>query len=214
MMNKLKKIIRWLGLAPLAMNVRIKASQCLEFTKWRKAKNLKTIWLELGSGPKKGQNGWITIDFYGADLTHDLRNGIPFLSDSVDRIYTSHMLEHIPYRELVIFLNECYRVLKNGGQLSVCVPNAGYYIGAYAKGRYFKEANKGYGPAVVDTGSLLDQVNYIAYMNQLHKYMFDEENLVNTLKKVPFASVNLRGFDESIDLECRDFESIYAVAIK
>ena len=76
------------------------------------------------------------------------------------------------------------------------------------------ESNKGYQPAVTDTGSLLDQVNYIAYMNQLHKYMFDEENLVNTLKKAPFTSVELRGFDECLDLRCRAFESIYAVAIK
>lgn len=213
-MNKIKKIIRLVGLLPLAMEVRIRISRCLDFAKWRKAKNLKTIWLELGSGPKKGKNGWITIDLAGADLSHDLRNGIPFLSDSVDRIYTSHMLEHIPYAELVIFLNECYRVLKDGGELSVCVPNAGNYIGAYAKGLYFGEKNKGYEPALVDTGSLLDQVNYIAYMDQLHKYMFDEENLVNTLRKAPFSSVGLRKFDETLDLKSRDFESIYAVAIK
>ena len=213
-MSNLKKIIRTLGLAPLAIDVRFRASRCLDFAKWYKAKNLKTIWLELGSGPKKGQNGWITIDLVGADLSHDLRNGIPFLSNTVDRIYTSHMLEHIPYRELLIFLNECYRVLKDGGELSVSVPNAGCYLRAYSNGLYFKEASKGYEPAVVDTGSLIDQVNYIAYMNQLHKYMFDEENLVNTLKKVPFSSVDLRSFDGSLDLECRDCESIYAVAIK
>lgn len=172
------------------------------------------IWLDLGSGPRKGENGWITVDLCGSDIIHDLRNGIPYATGSVDRIYSSHMLEHIPYQDLLIFLGECYRVLKKGGQLSVCVPNAGYYIGAYSGGLYFRQANKGYGPAIVDTGSLLDQVNYIAYMNQLHKYMFDEENLVNTLKKVPFSSVALRSFDGSLDLEGRDFESIYALAIK
>ena len=133
---------------------------------------------QIGPEQKNGQNGWITIDLVGADLSYDLRNGIPFLSDSVDRIYTSHMLEHIPYRELVIFLNECHRVLKDGGELSVCVPNTGYYMKAYSKGLYFKETGKGYGPAVVDTGSMVDQVNYIAYMNKMHNYMFDEENLV------------------------------------
>jgi hypothetical protein len=66
----------------------------------------------------------------------------------------------------------------------------------------------------VDTGSLLDQVNYIAYMDGHHSYMFDRENLVNTLKKAPFHEVSLRAFDEALDLKKRDFESIYAIAIK
>ena len=114
----------------------------------------------------------------------------------------------------MVFLDECYRVLKKGGELSVCVPDAGRYLKAYAERRYFREPNKGHQPVITDTGSFLDQINYIAYMNQLHKYMFDEENLVNTLKKAPFTSVELRGFDGSLDPKSRDFESIYAVAIK
>lgn len=210
----LKKLIYWFGLAPLAMHARFMAARCLSYTKWRTARKSRKIWLELGSGAKKGQNGWITIDMTGADISHDLRNGIPFPSDSVDQIYTSHMFEHIPFRDLLVILDECYRVLKKGGELSVSVPDAGRYIVAYAEGRYFNRANKGYQPAVTCTGSLLDQVNYIAYMNQLHKYMFDEENLVNTLKKAPFSSVGLREFDECLDLKSRDFESIYALAIK
>jgi len=213
MKSALKKMMHWLGLIPLAMNVRFMAVRCFSYAKWRTTRKMKTIWLELGSGAKRGQNGWITIDFTGADICHDLRNGIPFPSDSVDRIYTSHMLEHISYRDLLVFLDECYRVLKKGGSFSVCVPDAGRYISAYAERSHFRESNSMYQPAVVDTGSFLDQVNYIAFMNQLHKYMFDEENLVNTLKKT-FVSVELRGFDDCIDLKSRDFESIYAVAIK
>jgi predicted SAM-dependent methyltransferase len=214
MKSALKKIALWFGLRPLAMHTRFMAARCLSYLKWRTARKSRRIWLELGSGAKKGQNGWITIDLTGADISHDLRNGIPFPSDSVDRIYTSHMLEHIPYRDLLVFLDECYRVLKKDGELSVCVPDAGRYIGAYVEKRYFIELNEGYQPAVADTGSFLDQINYIAYMNQLHKYMFDEENLVNTLKKIPSSSVELREFDDLLDLKSRDFESIYAVAIK
>jgi len=124
------------------------------------------------------------------------------------------MFEHIPFKNLVPFIHECHRVLKHGGELSVCVPNAGYYIKAYVENRLFKEKNEGYAPAIVDTGSYLDQVNYIAYMNGLHHYMFDEENLINTIKKAPFKSVLSRSFDPEIDLESRDYESVYASAIK
>ena len=68
--------------------------------------------------------------------------------------------------------------------------------------------------AIVNTGSLMDQVNYEAYMNGEHCYMFDKENLVNTLKKGGFEKANLRSFDESLDMKERDYESIYALAQK
>ena len=44
--------------------------------------------------------------------------------------------------------------------------------------------------------------------------MFDEENLINTLKLSPFKSVVLRSFDISIDKQKRKKESIYASAFK
>jgi predicted SAM-dependent methyltransferase len=163
---------------------------------------------------EKGVGGWTTVDLGGADIFHDLRNGIPLPGSSVDRIYTSHLFEHIPFKDLVLFINECYRVLKLGGELSVCVPNAGNYINAYIEKRHFRERGKGYAPAIVDTGSYIDQVNYIAYMDGQHHYLFDEENLINTIKTSPFKFVALRKFDPDIDLESRDYESIYASAIK
>lgn len=186
----------------------------LSINKWRALSNSHLVLLELGSGAKKGVNGWTTVDLNGADIIHDLRNGIPLPESSVDKIYTSHMFEHIPYNNLVPFINECYRVLKPGGELSVSVPNAGLYIKAYYERRTFREKGKDYIPAIVDTGSFLDQVNYIAYMDGLHHYMFDEENLINTIKKAPFKSVTSRKFDADIDLEARNYESIYASAIK
>ena len=71
-----------------------------------------------------------------------------------------------------------------------------------------------YQPALIKTGSWIDQLNYIAYLDGLHHYMFDEENLVNTLKLAPFTKVNLRTFDDRLDKSRRDFTSIYALAIK
>ena len=67
---------------------------------------------------------------------------------------------------------------------------------------------------MVNTGSFLDQVNYIAYMGGQYCYLFDEENLLNSLKMAGFYSAQLRSFDRSIDDIERDFESIYAEAIK
>ena len=184
------------------------------FYKWKTLTSKNEVFLELGSGQKKSKNGWVTVDMYGADINHDLRKGIPLPNNTVNKIHTSHMLEHIPYKQLKIFINECYRVLKEGGELSVCVPNARLYIDSYIQKKSFRKEENMYQPALIKTGSWIDQLNYIAYLDELHHYMFDEENLVNTLKLAPFAKVNLRTFDASLDKSRRDFTSIYASAIK
>ena len=124
------------------------------------------------------------------------------------------MCEHLPFKELEKFIAECYRVLKDGGELSVCVPNARIYIDCYLKNKDFKSEEEMFEPAIIKTGSSIDQLNYIAYLNGLHHYMFDEENLINTLKLSPFKSVVLRSFDISIDKQKRKKESIYASAFK
>ena len=181
--------------------------------KWPKLASQSEIMLELGSGPKKGTNGWTTVDLSGADINWDLRKGIPLKNNSVAKIYSSHLLEHIPYKELIAFLKECKRVLRTDGEFSVCVPNAGLTIREYADGSEVKIPEM---PdwAAVSTGSRIDVLNYNAYMGGEHCYMFDEQNLVNTLTTAGFSQAHLREFEASFDLDSRRAGSIYAVAYK
>jgi SAM-dependent methyltransferase len=174
------------------------------------------IRIDIGSGARSGSNGWITIDqSLKSDLPWDLRLGIPFPSGTVSAIYTSHLFEHIPFRDLKALLAECYRVLKPSGVLSVAVPNSRLYIQSYLNGRDFLATSPCiWKPALCPTGSLIDQINYIAYMDGEHKYMFDEENLINILRSYGFQNVSLRLFDPKLDHSWRDYESIYAVAIR
>ncbi|MDA7462928.1 methyltransferase domain-containing protein [Candidatus Pelagibacter ubique] len=183
--------------------------------KWMALSKKSEIKLELGSGSKKGLNGWTTVDMNGgSDISWDLKKGIPLQDNNVKTIYSSHLLEHIPFHELIIFLKECRRVMIAGGEFSVCVPNFRCYVDAYVNNKFFLEKDRCWPPAIIDTGSKIDQLNYMAYMTDEHKYMFDEENLINTLYKAGFANVKLRDFDESLDSLDRDFESIYALATK
>ena len=210
----LKKILIFFRLINISRKIFFLLLQLASYPKWIALKKSENILLEIGSGNKKGKNGWVTIDLHGADIIHDLKKGIPLPEASVDEIYASHVLEHISFKDLIVLLEEIYRLLKQNGKFSVCVPDASLYIRSYVNKQKFLPEGEFYQPAVVDTGSLMDQINYIAYMDQQHKYLFDKQNLVNTLKKIPFKKVELRTFDESIDIKSRDFESIYAIAIK
>ena len=45
----------------------------LSIPAWHRLKRSKAIKLDLGSGAKRGSNGWTTVDITGADISHDLR---------------------------------------------------------------------------------------------------------------------------------------------
>ena len=44
--------------------------------------------------------------------------------------------------------------------------------------------------------------------------MFDEQNLTSMIKMCGFKDVSLRNFEENVDLQERDYESIYALGVK
>lgn len=174
----------------------------------------ESIKLELGAGNRKMQ-GWTSVDLHGnCSLSLDLTKPIPFPDNSVSMIYSSHLLEHFEYSELIKLLAECLRILKPGGSFSACIPNARIYLNAYHDANSFDPAAYcRYEPAY-NFNSPIDYVNYMAYMAGHHKYMFDEENIIAILNKVGFRNAKLRGIDKALDLEVRDFQSIYISADK
>lgn len=170
--------------------------------------------IELGSPCRR--SGFYTIDRgTGADLTLDLRGGIPFPDNSVDLVYSSHLLEHFGYNDLIKLLKEVYRVLKPGGEFKVVVPDASIFVRGYLDPAHFDtEKYIGHGNPYFSFHGAIDYINYIAYMGGEHKFMFDAENLLNILQSVGFEGARLREFDPMMDIEIRKHESIHVVAHK
>ncbi|MFQ6539516.1 MULTISPECIES: class I SAM-dependent methyltransferase [Aphanothece] len=203
-----KKIAKTLYLSIKSVQTRIKVVFIL--------RNEAPLRLEIGAGSKRGAGDWITLDrTLGCDLTWDLRASVPFPNNSLDSIYSSHVLEHIPFEDLCRLLRKCHAALKPGGDFSVCVPNARRYMQAYLAGKNLLEDEKVYTPGLSKTGSLIDQVNYIAYMGRgEHAYMFDEENLINIMRNAGFRRCRLRDFQPGLDMQSRRVGSIYAIGYK
>jgi len=83
------------------------------------------LMLNLGCGDRYA-SGWKNLDFVpiGSDVQcHNLLEELPFADNSVDVVYNSHVLEHFSPSQASIFLNNCYRKLKQGGIFRIVVPD-------------------------------------------------------------------------------------------
>jgi len=80
------------------------------FSKLSKLSNIK---LNLGSGPIHGTDGWINIDIYGSDINWNLLNPIPLPENSVQVIYSSHLLEHLEFNARKNLLTDCLYQMGN-----------------------------------------------------------------------------------------------------
>ncbi|MEQ8556267.1 MAG: methyltransferase domain-containing protein [Cyclobacteriaceae bacterium] len=85
----------------------------------------KLKYLNVGCG-KRFHKDWLNIDVLPADpgVIHcDVTKGLPVDSNSLDVVYHSHVLEHIPKAKAKAFIEECYRVLKPKGIIRIAVPD-------------------------------------------------------------------------------------------
>lgn len=82
--------------------------------------------LDMGCGPRK-KEGFLGVDQYameGVDVV--LNIGVdpwPWEDGTVEEINASHFLEHLTARQRVHFMNEAFRVLKDGGKAVIATPH-------------------------------------------------------------------------------------------
>lgn len=88
------------------------------------ASNGAPLKLNLGSGPSK-MPGFTSVDhtqFGEVDVVTDLNERWPWADSSVDEAHASHVLEHFGSMERIHFVNELFRVLKNGAKCTIICP--------------------------------------------------------------------------------------------
>lgn len=81
--------------------------------------------LDIGCGQvlKPGFSGVDVVPFPHVQHVCDVTQGLPFPSDTVEEIYSSHFLEHLAEASVLPFLRECHRVLRPRAILDLCVPD-------------------------------------------------------------------------------------------
>lgn len=67
-------------------------------------------------------NGYINSQIQ-SDIPIDICKKLPFPSNSVDLIFSCHVVEHIHFKEFCFFLKESLRVLRKGGVMIITTPS-------------------------------------------------------------------------------------------
>jgi predicted SAM-dependent methyltransferase len=91
--------------------------------------------LHIGCGSVRLE-GWINIDnnnqSQSVDIVWDISDRLPFLENSsCSLIYNEHFLEHLSVEQGIVFLKECYRILKTNGTLRIAMPSLEYTVDKY-----------------------------------------------------------------------------------
>ena len=141
----------------------------------------------------------------------DVSKGIHYSDGTVDKIYSSHLLEHIPRDKGVAFIKECYRILKPDGVMRLVVPDLLFHAEQYVavtRALVSKEEL----PNNRSTHDTFLNTIYGAYLNKRrygaeHYYMYDLPTLVSILKNSGFENIKKCEFKEGADEELASFDS-------
>ncbi len=151
----------------------------------------------------------------------DATKRLPLPDNSVEVLYSSHMIEHLDREEMNRFLSEVMRVLKPGGIVRLAFPDIHWQVAQYQEHRdadRFVEYSLMTQPR---PRSLSERLHYIVVGSRHHLWMYDGESLSRLLNQrgfinaLPMPKGQTKITDPGpLDLNERSHESGYAEAEK
>lgn len=164
---------------------------------------MKKLHLGCGSNYLKG---WINVDLDAAcaDVHADLRDPLSHDDASVDFIFNEHFIEHLTRQEGILFLKECYRVLRPGGIIRLSTPDLRWLIAQYIAGKLDEWLNVSWVPR-----SACQMMNEGMRLWG-HQFLYDLPELAEVLYGSGFTEIvgvahRASNHPELVDLECRPF---------
>lgn len=137
----------------------------------------------------------------------NVADNIPVKNESIDAIYSSHLLEHLEKDIAIKLLEESYRVLKKKGIIRISIPDLDIAS---------KLLNTD------DNEKILKKFFY-TFENgnefSRHRFMYNFTSIKKILLKCGYSQVNRCSFkkgmlEEAFDLDNREEESLFLEAIK
>ena len=151
----------------------------------------------------------------------DAKKGLPVASESLEVIYSSHMLEHLDCDEAAEFLRGVYRALRPGGILRIAVPDLRRMIEAYLIDRDADHFFQSLNIRAHSIRTLKQRVRFLFTGDRDHRWMYDHASLVRLLLRSGFIEAQVMPPGKTIisdpaplNLSERVEESLYVEALK
>ena len=168
--------------------------------------------LQIGSGHNL-LAGWLNTTLYPfapGTVFLDASRPFPLPSDSLDYVFSEHVIEHLEFDEAALMLSECFRALKSGGRIRLATPDLKQIIAVYthpdAEGQQayirwimdrFRPKVGEYNPAHV--------INH-SFHGWRHKFIYDQATLTGALERAGFRSIERLDPGASADEHLRGIE--------
>jgi predicted SAM-dependent methyltransferase len=146
--------------------------------------------LNLGCGSQLLE-GYLNCDLYNplAELKCDAKK-LPFDDNSIEEIYSFHLIEHFDFHEAFVVLKEWYRVLQEGGKLYIETPDLLGTCKRFINSEYNDQVN------------LYGQLFAIPWVpGEIHKFLYTETQLIWTLETCGFKNLKVHPALRWIGLE-------------
>jgi predicted SAM-dependent methyltransferase len=145
-------------------------------------------------------DGWLNGDLIAGDIYLDATKRLPFPDNTFNFLFAEQFIEHLSWKDGKLFFQECHRVLRPGGVIRLSTPDLERLIQVYydenpyvtlaqAMERHRRKHN-----AVLSTAC-----HFINDYFHLwgHKFIYDEETLLNELLKAGFVNIKRCRFGKS-----------------
>ena len=172
------------------------------YWKWIAPRKIKR-YLSSASAPKlqigSGHNllsGWLNTTLYPLEpgtVFLDACRPFPIPADTLQYVFSEHVIEHLEFDEASSMLRECFRTLKGGGRIRLATPDLAQIIALYAQPE--GPAQQHYINWIMDTfRPQVGEFSPAHAINQSfhgwrHKFIYDEATLRQTLAAVGFSEI-------------------------
>jgi|GEM_PF-1056062 len=174
--------------------VRQTYAKAIESDQKRKSHNFKNfpegpIKLDICGGEFPYGNGFLNVDIRAlpnVDIVADITKGLNFSDRSVDEILSCGTLEHFYIPEVLEILKEMRRILRQGGKLTVAVPNMKEILSSFQQGEMNFQLFNQY-----IYGSIQKDLNPY----NVHRSLWDAEHMIYAMKEAGFLNVEEQPYD-------------------
>ena len=166
--------------------------------------NNKKIKVHLGAN--KDIKNFLNSQILGK-IPINITKKLPFKNQTVDVIFSTHVIEHIHRKELDFFISESFRVLKKNGLNIICTPSLKkiietvYLNNNEKKNLLFKRQDKWYQD---DIKTACHQIN-MTMRNFGHRFLVDDEYMSWLSKKNQFSGCDVVSIDNIPDEDIKKY---------